>query len=39
MALKHVHHVVNRPGRKDGDANVSISVAEELATSSRNPSI
>lgn len=32
MALKHVHHVIARPGRKDGDSDVSIKVADELAT-------
>ncbi|SVA85928.1 uncharacterized protein METZ01_LOCUS138782, partial [marine metagenome] len=32
MALKHVHHVITRPGRKDGDSDVSIKVADELAT-------
>ena len=32
MALKHVHHVVNRPGRKKGLNDVAIQVADELAT-------
>lgn len=32
MALKHVHHVIARPGRKDGDSDVSIKVADDLAT-------
>lgn len=32
MALKHVHHVVNRPGRKKGLNDVTIQVADELAT-------
>ena len=30
MALKHVHHVIARPGRKDGDSDVSIKVAMNL---------
>ena len=32
MALKQVHHVVTRPGRVDGDPDVTIQVANELAT-------
>ena len=32
MALKHVHHVVNRPGRKKGLNEVTIQVADKLAT-------
>ena len=32
MALKQVHHVVIRPGRVDGDPDVTIQVANELAT-------
>ena len=32
MTLKRVHHVVNRPGRKKGHDDVTIQVADELAT-------
>ena len=32
MATKKVHHVVKRPGRKPGDSDVDIPVAEDLVT-------
>ncbi len=35
--LKKVHHVVNRPGRLDGDPDVQIPIAEDLVTEPGSP--